>query len=449
MNQSNPVFTDAVADLKAALAAHDAVGAPWQMATCGWVVGPLPDRTIFDKVLPSGYAAISSIDMDVGNTPVDPSYKNITKHAKWVIPWMEDDPGLTAPELWVNRTLRHIINASAYGCTGLLGIHWRTRQVSPQISAMAQGSWALGLDSETFWSSWATANFGEGGAGAAAVFDAIDSFNLPRPVAWVSGPGGLSPGQCGTSAQYAFVDKLSALAPKISGAANLARLNYWVESFRYMQAIAETECAWSSFAAAMKAVDAAKTPAEKKAIAQARALPARVALVANATKMMNHLLATVETPGSLGTIHNVLAHSFTKMLTAPVADLEAALGTALPPDAVVPVTYGGPVSRLSVPVARGSIDAGEEFSLRVLLLKNGQDDAVAPGDVSVTAQVRSLGSGPFTSVPLTRVAPGRDVFNGRFPSPLTSSSFEYYLTTSTEVMWPAGAPANTQTVVVA
>lgn len=41
--------------------------------------------------------------MQVGNSPVDPAYKAVTQHRKWVIPWMEDDPGLTAPEIWVGR----------------------------------------------------------------------------------------------------------------------------------------------------------------------------------------------------------------------------------------------------------------------------------------------------------------------------------------------------------
>lgn len=41
------------------------------------------------QVLPEEYAAITSIDMHVGNTPVDPAYMNITHHKKWAIPWME------------------------------------------------------------------------------------------------------------------------------------------------------------------------------------------------------------------------------------------------------------------------------------------------------------------------------------------------------------------------
>lgn len=35
----------------------------------------------------------------------------VIRHKKWVIPWMEDDPGLTAPQLWVNRTLLHGLDA--------------------------------------------------------------------------------------------------------------------------------------------------------------------------------------------------------------------------------------------------------------------------------------------------------------------------------------------------
>lgn len=49
-NSSNPAFIAAVADLNAALDAAEAVGAPFDLATSGWVVGPLPDRAIFDKV---------------------------------------------------------------------------------------------------------------------------------------------------------------------------------------------------------------------------------------------------------------------------------------------------------------------------------------------------------------------------------------------------------------
>jgi hypothetical protein len=64
MDSKNPVFTDAIDDLTAAMAAHDKIMPNVKMATNGWVVGPLPDRSIFDKELPSTWDAITSIDLN-------------------------------------------------------------------------------------------------------------------------------------------------------------------------------------------------------------------------------------------------------------------------------------------------------------------------------------------------------------------------------------------------
>ena len=90
---TSPLIQDAVQDMAAMQAAHDAVAPPFKLASCGWVVGPLGARWYYDTVLPST-TVISSIDMDVGNTPVDPAYANITHRPpsnKWAIPWAEDE----------------------------------------------------------------------------------------------------------------------------------------------------------------------------------------------------------------------------------------------------------------------------------------------------------------------------------------------------------------------
>ena len=39
---NSTAFQQAVSDYSAALKAHDSIGATWKMATCGWVLGPLP-----------------------------------------------------------------------------------------------------------------------------------------------------------------------------------------------------------------------------------------------------------------------------------------------------------------------------------------------------------------------------------------------------------------------
>lgn len=132
-----------VDDLKTALEAAAEVQAPFEMATCGWVLGPPSDRTLFDRLLPKS-VAISCINREVGKAPVDPTFGRISGRSKWVIPWLEDDPALTSPQLWAGRMRRDAVDALNYGCDGLLGIHWRTRILAPNILALAWAAWDQG-----------------------------------------------------------------------------------------------------------------------------------------------------------------------------------------------------------------------------------------------------------------------------------------------------------------
>jgi hypothetical protein len=126
-----------------ALAAAADAQVPFAMATCGWVLGPPSDRTLFDRALPKDVAA-SCINREVGKAPVDPMFARISGRSKWAIPWLEDDPALTSPQLWAGRMRKDAVDALAYGCDGLLGIHWRTRALSPNIGALAAAAWDQG-----------------------------------------------------------------------------------------------------------------------------------------------------------------------------------------------------------------------------------------------------------------------------------------------------------------
>ena len=130
-------------DLFAAMAAHRSVQPPFQLATCGWVLGPPQDRALFDKVLPKD-VAVSCINREVGHTPVEAGFAQVKGRSKWAIPWLEDDPTLTSPQLWVGRMRRDACDALRYGCDGLMGIHWRTRVLSPNVAALAQAAWDQG-----------------------------------------------------------------------------------------------------------------------------------------------------------------------------------------------------------------------------------------------------------------------------------------------------------------
>ncbi|MGE5295935.1 MAG: hypothetical protein ACM3VT_14010, partial [Solirubrobacterales bacterium] len=129
-----------VADLKAAIEAVKNVKSPFVLATCGWVLGPPKDRALFDNILPKEMP-MSCINRNVGFSPVEAGFARVEGRLEWAIPWMEDDPALILPQLWVGRMRRDAADALAYGCSGLLGIHWRTRVLGPNVSALAHAAW--------------------------------------------------------------------------------------------------------------------------------------------------------------------------------------------------------------------------------------------------------------------------------------------------------------------
>ncbi len=127
-------------DMLLAVKAAKKVNAPFTLATCGWVLGPPKDRARFGNVLPKEMP-FSCINRQVGFAPVEPSFARLKGRPKWAIPWMEDDPAMIIPQLWAGRMRRDAADALAYGCTGLMGIHWRTRVLGPNVSALARAGW--------------------------------------------------------------------------------------------------------------------------------------------------------------------------------------------------------------------------------------------------------------------------------------------------------------------
>lgn len=437
VNISNPVIQNVVHDAFAVQAAHDAVNATFQLATCGWVVGPLGYRSYLDTVLPDNWA-ISSIDMNVGNTPVDGNYTLITHHDKWVIPWAEDDPGLTAPELWLNRTLEHCQSAVAYNITGLQIIHWRTRAVSPQIGAAHAWAWDQTITSASYWLDWATAQFGPSVATAAsAILISIDSFDTPRPVSWVTGPGTMTANaaMCNWPTEYAWVDTFAALRPTVladvaSGLAdanNVERFDYLATSFTYMRGIARMECDWANYGDTIAAIKKIADPNQRQAAARAAGFAARASLVANVTRMMWDHLARVSSLGDLGTTTNAISQSlYNAVGDAPTQDLETLAGEPLPAgDTYFPPTTFDPAHPplLRVLTVRTMLSAGEPVRLECFVLTTPSQ---AP--TSVTLYVAPLGSTNYSSTPMAQV-PGdghtRYVYKAVLPP--QGDDFQWYI----------------------
>ncbi len=592
-----------VADLRLACEAAKNIGAPFQLATCGWVLGPQGDRALFDRVLPKSMP-VSCINRQVGKEPVDPAFADVKGRGKWAIPWFEDDPALTSAQLWAGRMRRDAADALQYGCTGLMGIHWRTRILGPTVLALAQAAWdqsgwsttepgfsglvggqvaafpnnpiagtdddalyqtvrydvsayrlilpngtydvtlkfcephytasgkrvfsvklegekvingldifALGgqnkaldyrfndirvadgqldinfvhdvefpsiaaisvqgpgiskkincggpayrdyaadppppprdLPTTDFYLDWALHQFGEEVARETAeVFDRLDGA-LPRSSDWVGGPGGLTPDSRPweqVKKEYSFVDGLEALRPRVEGAGNRERFDYWLNTFRYMRAASHVRCVWAQYDRTMKEVMAESEQQQRAQRARKLALPLRKQIVRLVGEVYMYLLATVSNTGEMGTVANWDQHILPSLLTEPGQELSRILGEDFPAEAVPSRDYDGP-PRLIVPTARTSITEGEALKLKVILL-----DKKPPRDAAVYC--RSMGPGEFTRTPLTHVS--RGVYSVTLPpNEATGTAIEYHvkvITTGGESLcFPVTAPKMNQTLVV-
>ena len=600
-------------DLADAIAARAKVQAAFSLATCGWVLGPQQDRAMFDKVLPKGMA-VSCINREVGYTPVDAGFAEVHGRSKWAIPWLEDDPALSSPQLWAARMRRDAADALSYGCDGLMGIHWRTRALGPNIGALAHAAWEQGAWAEAyksaapaaepprtagpvggqvaafpnnpiadtadaplyqtvrynlsgyhlpatngtctvtlkfcephynaagvrvfdvkvqgrtvlqnldlfarvgknraldftytnimvtngwvdidfvprvefpsiaaiavegngfatrincggpaygdyaadappteppppilpatrdFYEDWASHEFGpEVGTLAAAIFQRIDGA-LPKPCTWVDGPGGIQPDKRPwdqVKKEYAFVDDFVALGPAVRGAGNRERYDYWLNTFAYLRAVGEVDCAWGEYNGVIEKVKQEKDAAAQKEMARRLALPLRLKLVGLVREVFDHLLATVSTTGELGTVANWNQHNLPGLLTRPGEELAKLLGEPLPAEAQPARQYHGP-TRIIVPATRTSFAASEALKLKVIILSETPPRAA-------NLYWRKLGQHRFGQVPLKWVE--RGVYSVQLPA-RAKADLEYYIQVEAEggkpVYFPATAPKLNLTVV--
>jgi len=461
-------FQATVRDIRAAQDALDSLGNPFTLATSGWVLGPADDRTALDKVLPKS-VPMSCINREVGHDIVEPGFAGLEGRPKWAIPWMENDPNLVSPQPWVGRMRYDAADARRLGCTGLLGIHWRTKILAANISALAAAAWyqsyappnwqltfplrqgpkekpgklerGRSMPVEDFYVDFARANFGESAAvPVGRLFARIDGLNLPEPSDWKGGPGGIKPAKVDPSS-YRFVDELQALRKKIRGAGNLERFDYWLNTYRYMRALAEVGALRAELDALVASLDQEKDAARQKETTD-RAVTVRARMARGWETMLSCLLAAADTPGELGTIANLEQHNRgqNQFLNAHDQKLAEISGKPLPQETAPGKEYRGP-ARLTVPTVRSSAKPGEKLAIRVLAL----DTRPVEG---VTLYWRQMGQGRYERVPATHL--GQAVYEVALPP--ASSDVEYYVQGQTasgrKLRWPATAPDLCQTVVV-
>jgi hypothetical protein len=295
-----------------------------------------------------------------------------------------------------------------------------------------------------FYADFARAHFGaEVAESAGQLLAKLDGTQLPEPTTWLHGPGGIKIEQRPWSAvktKYAFVDELAALRSQVQGAGNRERFDYWLNTYRYMAALAEVACRRAELDRALPPIKSEKDSEKRRPLILAAA-QLRIELARAWERMIGWQVAATDTPGELGTLANLEQHSRIqlKFLTQHDAELEKIAGEPLPSAIALSKAYTGP-ARLTVPAVRTLAAKNEWLKLKVFALDQQPV-------TSATLFWRPLGTGAFEAVPLKRET--RAVYTAQFKA---KTDLEYYIQAETaagaQLFWPATAPRLNQTVVV-
>lgn len=471
-------------DLLYAVTAAEEINVPFTLATCGWVLGPPGDRTRFNRILPEDIP-FSCINREVGFSPVEPSFADLTGRPGWAIPWLEDDPALVSPQLWAGRMRKDAADALKYGCNGLMGIHWRTKILGPNVSALAQAAWKQKGWSEAtidstlrdmpvtdFYRDWARVQFGaEESDRIAQIFISLDGgtlydrekdperkANLYRTSDWQRGPGGViiirQPWDT-VQRNFDFVDSLMIIRSGISGKGNLERYDYWLNTFLFARSTARFSCMMGQIENLLFRMQEQLNESQRQSFIERNIVPLRIQAARLWEEMMLYLLQTVSTAGELGTIANLEQHNLgcLQILNKYDSMIINDLGRPLPPEADLSMEYHGPL-KIIVPTRRNLIETGEDLNLKVILLSSEpvNEAFFCWRYLDETFYNRKFpGIKRFTKIPLEHV--NRSVYKVLLSSEMISGrDFEYYIEVKAasggKTYFPATAPEINQTIVV-
>jgi len=453
-------------DIQLAREVLEEMGDPFGLATCGWVLGPPKDRAQFDRVLNKDIA-FSCINRALGYMPIDQGFQQIEGRSKWAIPWMEDDPDMITAQLWVGRLRKDALDAYRYGCDGLFGIHWRTRILGPNVSALAKAAWdcndwedvdtdARDVQTRDFYEDWIKTQFGLEDKSLVDMFVQLDSkgtWNAENgqkgdaplnATNWVQGPGalwisGATPERLN---RYDFISQLENYANSVKGAGNQERFSYWLNSFKFNKATIETAMTYKALDSLIKVVRTMSNE-DKTEFVSSLVLTKRIELARKWTNMTGLMLGKFTTNGELGNLANLEMHSLKRLgyLTGFDDEIERLLGEELPTEAQLSTEYPGD-DRVLVFTNPSMLQKEDDFHVRVRVLSNAKN-------IKGKMKWRRLGEDAYQEIPLKHLA--RNVFEVKMPVKNFGDDFEYYFEVSvgeTSVVYPVTAKKINCSVVV-
>jgi hypothetical protein len=474
---------ETIRDLNAAKRALEVVKPGFVLATCGWVLGPKDDRTWFDKYLPKDIA-FSCINRNLGWETIDTAFVRISGREKWAIPWMEDDPGLSMPQLWVGRMRRDASDAYAYGCTGYFGIHWRTREISMNVSALAKAAWdqpwihvkatkisvpqlhqyfikmegpdrkKRDMECLDFYEKWCKTEFGDEIAEKAArIFASVDGVkektinlqsdlsNLPRPADWINGPGGIhlnSHPWDSIKAKYNFIREFERLRPSVTGKGNMERFNYWLNEFKYLEASGMLSCLMGEFDIESKKLSKL-TETEKVALIREKLIPLVRKEVFQLTEIHKFLISAVSNWGGIGNVTNWQQHIIPGQIMPQIRQIVQMTGDSLWVQKLFPENIPE-VARIIVPSPQTMIEKGTDYKVKVICFNINPQKAII--------YWRSLGEKNFSRADLKKISATHWI--ATIPSEKIPDDFEYYIKIqdNKDYIYPITSPQSNQTVVL-
>jgi len=472
--ESKEELDKTIRDFDAASRALASVKPGFQLATCGWVLGPKSDRALFDQYLPKSIA-FSCINRNLGWEPIDTAFVRINGREKWAIPWMEDDPGLLIPQLWVGRMRRDAADAYAYKCNGFFGIHWRTRGLSMNVSALAKAAWEQpwnpergkritfeqnksyleaqeGKDRKTrdlvsldFYRGWCRIQFGESvSEPLAKLFASLDGVRektmkldasksrLPRPATWINGPGNLLVNLVpwdSVKIQYNFVEAMEKLRPMVAGGGNLERFDYWLNQFNYLKATGKLACSLGLYKMDVQMLEK-MNQAQKKQFVVDKLFPLLKQEIGELGDAQKFLVSTISTWGELGTLTNWQQHVIPFHLNPQIREIVKLTGDSSWVPALVPKTLD--IRKIIVPSPPTMVQKGRDYAVKLLTYQVNPKRAILFW--------KSLGQKRFKQVDLQKIA-GND-WMATIPADQITDDFEYYIsvTDGKEFHFPASAP---------
>lgn len=264
-----------------------------------------------DKLLPKD-VVFSSLDFIVPRPRVDGIYGELpSSRERWPIPWLEYDGDQWHPQPAVHTYEGLTRDAHKKGSQGILGIHWRTRDVEENFAYLVQYAWQPNLTAELFFKDYAMRCYD---AAIAAQMSKIHSDLDNLGYRWVGGNGqiecggfGWGPGEEGKAKKLTELRaKAASLLPKAGRSA--ARLKWLIASMDWVLAFREAE---------MQAVEVEKHLAEASAANPDRARLIRRILLTemNSSKLANALRTYAERITTKGE-YGVLATINTKAVMA-------------------------------------------------------------------------------------------------------------------------------------